>query len=116
MIIFQNNYHGHRYTLLGAYDKNNGKYHMLVIETENLRKEFQRPRITVKGLTLEVNAGEVFGFLGPNGAGKTTFIKMMLGLVKPTSGQARMLGLPWPSTTARAKTGFLPEHLASTIG
>ena len=82
---------------------------MLVIETENLRKEFG-PRAAVKGLTLQVEAGEVFGFLGPNGAGKTTFIKMMLGLVKPTSGQARMLGLPVGSTAARAKTGFLPEH------
>ena len=82
---------------------------MLVIETENLRKEFG-PRVAVKGLTLQVQAGEVFGFLGPNGAGKTTFIKMMLGLVKPTSGQAHMLGLPAGSTAARAKTGFLPEH------
>jgi ABC-2 type transport system ATP-binding protein len=82
---------------------------MLVIETENLRKEFG-PRVAVQGLTLQVQAGEVFGFLGPNGAGKTTFIKMMLGLVRPTSGQARMLGLPAGSTTARARTGFLPEH------
>ena len=82
---------------------------MLVIETENLRKEFG-PRVAVKGLTLQVEAGEVFGFLGPNGAGKTTFIKMMLGLVKPTSGQARMLGQPYGSTAARTKTGFLPEH------
>ena len=82
---------------------------MLVIETENLRKEFG-PRVAVKGLTLQVQAGEVFGFLGPNGAGKTTFIKMMLGLVKPTSGKARMLDLPVGSTSSRAKTGFLPEH------
>lgn len=82
---------------------------MLVIETENLRKEFG-PRVAVKGLSLQVEAGEVFGFLGPNGAGKTTFIKMMLGLVKPTSGRARMLGEPAGSTAARARTGFLPEH------
>jgi ABC-2 type transport system ATP-binding protein len=82
---------------------------MLAIETENLRKEFGG-RAAVKGLTLQVQQGEVFGFLGPNGAGKTTFIKMMLGLVKPTSGKGSLLGAPVGVSAARAKAGFLPEH------
>lgn len=82
---------------------------MLAIETENLRKEYGG-RVAVKGLTLQVEQGEVFGFLGPNGAGKTTFIKMMLGLVRPTSGKGQMLNVPIGTADARAKTGFLPEH------
>ena len=82
---------------------------MNAIETENLRKEFGA-RVAVQGLSLQVAQGEVFGFLGPNGAGKTTFIKMMLGLVRPTSGTGRMLGAPVGDVAARARTGFLPEH------
>jgi ABC-2 type transport system ATP-binding protein len=82
---------------------------MLAIETENLRKEYGG-RVAVKGLTLQVEQGEVFGFLGPNGAGKTTFIKMMLGLVRPTSGKGQMLNAPIGTADARAKAGFLPEH------
>jgi len=64
----------------------------------------------VRGLTLQVQRGEVFGFLGPNGAGKTTSIKMLLGLVKPTSGSATLLGRPITERQAREKAGFLPEH------
>ncbi len=82
---------------------------MLAIETENLRKEFGA-RVAVKGLTLQVEMGEVFGFLGPNGAGKTTFIKMMLGLVKPTAGHGSLLGAPIGTVAVRARAGFLPEH------
>jgi ABC-2 type transport system ATP-binding protein len=63
------------------------------ITTTNLRKEFDE-NVAVRGLTLQVEQGEVFGFLGPNGAGKTTSIKMLLGLVAPTSGQATLLGSP----------------------
>src|SRR3990172_2152101 len=79
------------------------------IKTENLRKEFAS-QVAVKGLTLQVEQGEVFGFLGPNGAGKTTSIKMLLGLVAPTSGTATLLGAPLGDRAARAKIGFLPEH------
>lgn len=81
----------------------------LAISTTNLRKEFDA-NIAVRGLTLQVEQGEVFGFLGPNGAGKTTSIKMFLGLVAPTSGQAMLLGAPLGDLTVRAKIGFLPEH------
>ena len=83
------------------------------IETQNLRKEFG-DNVAVKDLTLQVMQGEAFGFLGPNGAGKTTSIKMLLGLIAPTSGDARILGAPIDQTytvqAARARVGFLPEH------
>jgi len=79
------------------------------IETEGLRKVFG-DRAAVKGLTLQVERGEVFGFLGPNGAGKTTSMKMLLGLVAPTSGTASLLGAPIGDLATLAHIGFLPEH------
>ncbi len=79
------------------------------IETNELRKVFGE-KAAVKGLTLQVKQGEVFGFLGPNGAGKTTSIKMLLGLVAPTSGNASLLGAPVGNRAALAHMGFLPEH------
>ena len=81
----------------------------LAIETENLQKVFDE-NVAVRGLSLQVQQGEVFGFLGPNGAGKTTSIKMLLGLVTPTSGRATLLGAPLGERAARARMGFLPEH------
>jgi ABC-2 type transport system ATP-binding protein len=79
------------------------------LETRDLRKEFG-DNVAVRSLSLQVQQGEVFGFLGPNGAGKTTSIKMLLGLVAPTSGTATLLGAPLGDRAARAKIGFLPEH------
>ena len=79
------------------------------IATDALRKVFG-DRAAVKGLTLQVEQGEVFGFLGPNGAGKTTSIKMLLGLVRPTSGSATLLGARLGDRATRARIGFLPEH------
>src|SRR5512135_2913696 len=81
----------------------------LAIETHNLCKVFD-DTVAVGGLTLQVMQGEVFGFLGPNGAGKTTSIKMLLGLVAPTSGEAKLLGAPLGDRATRARIGFLPEH------
>ncbi|MBI1799340.1 MAG: ABC transporter ATP-binding protein [Candidatus Eisenbacteria bacterium] len=81
----------------------------LAIETRGLRKQFGS-KVAVADLTLTVRPGEVFGFLGPNGAGKTTSMKMLLGLVRPTAGHARVLGAPVGDTQARARMGFLPEH------
>ncbi|RIK45835.1 MAG: ABC transporter [Chloroflexi bacterium] len=78
------------------------------IETDNLRKVYDR-RIAVHGLTIRVEQGEVFGFLGPNGAGKTTTVKMLMGLVHPTAGTARLLGKPLGDRDAKRKVGFLPE-------
>ncbi|MBK9210931.1 MAG: ABC transporter ATP-binding protein [Anaerolineales bacterium] len=82
---------------------------VIVIKTENLRKEFGS-QVAVKGLTLQVDQGEVFGFLGPNGAGKTTSIKMLLGLITPTSGTGTLFGAPLGSRAALERIGFLPEH------
>jgi ABC-2 type transport system ATP-binding protein len=79
------------------------------IETANLRKIFDR-KVAVRDLTLTVGRGEVFGFLGPNGAGKSTSVKMLLGLVKPTAGQAFLLGRPLGDLGVRRRIGFLPEH------
>jgi ABC-2 type transport system ATP-binding protein len=79
------------------------------IETNELRKEFG-DNAAVKSLTLQIQQGEVFGFLGPNGAGKTTSIKMLVGLITPTSGRASLLGAPLGDRTTRARIGFLPEH------
>jgi ABC-2 type transport system ATP-binding protein len=79
------------------------------IETQGLRKLYG-DILAVGGLTLQVPQGEVFGFLGPNGAGKTTSIKMLLGLVTPSAGSARLLGEPLGSRSVRARIGFLPEH------
>jgi ABC-2 type transport system ATP-binding protein len=79
------------------------------IETHALRKRFGR-KLAVADLSLTVPRGEVFGFLGPNGAGKTTSLKMLLGLVAPTTGRATLLGAPIGDRRARARVGFLPEH------
>lgn len=79
------------------------------IETHELRKVYGS-RVAVTGLTLQVAQGEVFGFLGPNGAGKTTSMKMLLGLVSPTSGAAALLESPLGDRRALRQTGFLPEH------
>ena len=81
----------------------------LAIRTRGLRKVFGG-KVAVRNLTLDVPRGEVFGFLGPNGAGKSTCVKMLLGLVFPTSGQADVLGRPAGEVKARSKVGFLPEH------
>jgi ABC-2 type transport system ATP-binding protein len=74
-----------------------------------LRKVFGG-KVAVRDLTLSVPRGEIFGFLGPNGAGKSTSIKMLLGLAKPTSGEAFVLGAPSGDVEIRRKIGFLPEN------
>ncbi len=85
-----------------------------VVQIENIRKVFRvgfwgRRVTAVDQLSLDVQRGEVFGFLGPNGAGKTTTIKMLMGLIYPTSGQARIFGHAVGDPAAKAKLGFLPE-------
>lgn len=82
---------------------------MPIIATRNLRKEFGS-KVAVADLTIEVQAGEIFGFLGPNGAGKTTSVKMLLSLTHPTSGTATLLGKPLGDRLSRARVGYLPEH------
>jgi len=81
----------------------------MVIETENLTK-FYGNKIGCRDITISIGEGEIFGFLGPNGAGKSTFIKMLVGLLFPTSGRAFVLGKPVGDIEARKKIGYLPEN------
>ncbi|MER6915788.1 ABC transporter ATP-binding protein [Streptomyces sp. NPDC000594] len=76
-----------------------------VIETHGLTKRYRGGQLAVDGLDLSVPAGSVFGFLGPNGSGKTTTIRMLMGLIEPTSGTASVLGEPMP----RAVRSVLPK-------
>ncbi len=82
-----------------------------VIETENLTRAFADVR-AVDGLTLRVPSGQVFGFLGPNGSGKTTTIRLLLGLLEPTAGSARVLGFDTRAQgqAIREQSGALLEH------
>ena len=78
---------------------------------KTFRKPFSRRKVeAVQEISFEVTSGETFGFLGPNGAGKTTTIKMLTGLIAPTSGSARILGEAVPSPKAMRNVGFLPEN------
>jgi ABC-2 type transport system ATP-binding protein len=81
----------------------------LVIETRDLTKRYGDRIVAVDGLEMRIRRGEVYGFLGPNGAGKTTTLRMLLGLVRPTSGAAVVLGAEPGSPGALARTGALIE-------
>jgi ABC-type multidrug transport system ATPase subunit len=81
----------------------------LVIETHDLSKRYGERILAVDGLALQVRRGEVYGFLGPNGAGKTTTLRMLLGLVRPTSGTALVLGARPGSPQSLAHVGALIE-------
>ena len=84
------------------------------IEVRDLRKTYRTPLRrkkveALRGVTFSVARGQIFGFVGPNGAGKTTTIRTLMGLIRPTSGTATILGHAIPSRAARFKVGFLPE-------
>ncbi len=83
-----------------------------IIETAELRKHYDDVE-ALRGLTLQVPAGSIYGFLGRNGAGKTTTIKVLLGMARPTSGHARVFGLaadaPEASVDIRRRTGFVSD-------
>lgn len=86
-----------------------------VIKTVNLSKRYsglwsKTTVDAVKNLSLEVNQGEIFGFLGPNGAGKTTTIKILLGIIYPTQGEAYVLGTPAGDPKTHYKLSYLPEN------
>jgi ABC-2 type transport system ATP-binding protein len=89
---------------------------MRALETRNLTKDYpvgfwrRRPYRALDALTLDVDGGDVFGFLGPNGAGKTTTLKLLMGLVFPTSGEAELLGRPVGDVLVRRRIGYLPEN------
>jgi len=86
------------------------------IETENLSKEYPhgflhlKKKTSLDGLTLQVQESEVFGLLGPNGAGKSTTIKLLMGIIFPTAGSARMLGKPVSDVSMHSDIGYLPEQ------
>lgn len=84
---------------------------MSVIRTENLGKTYRGGTVALKGLDLEVNAGEVFGFLGPNGAGKSTTIQLLLDFIRPTTGRAYLFDQPVARTETRRRLGYLPESV-----
>jgi ABC-type multidrug transport system ATPase subunit len=80
-----------------------------VIETRGLTKRYGEAIVAVDALDLRVRRGEVYGFLGPNGAGKTTTLRMLLGLVRPTAGDATVLGAAPGSPAALARIGAMIE-------
>ncbi len=88
---------------------------MQAIQTEHLTKDYRvgfwgRRHRVLTDLNLEVLSGEIFGYLGPNGAGKSTTIKLLLGLVQPAAGSARILGAPVTDVRVRRRVGYLPEN------
>src|SRR6266481_5820018 len=89
---------------------------MLAIEILGLEKTYsvgfwrKRPKLALRPLHLTVAEGAIFGFLGPNGAGKTTTLKLLMGLMFPTSGSARILGREINDPEMKAQIGFLPEQ------
>ncbi len=89
---------------------------MLVVEIENLTKDYEvgfwrkRKVRALDGLSLSVEGGEIFGFLGANGAGKTTTLKLLMRLIYPTAGRARILGRDINDVSMHARIGYLPEN------
>ena len=96
-----------------ATQKNNSE---VVIDIIDLTKDYEvgflkkRKVRALDQLNLEVRRGEIFGFLGPNGAGKTTTLKLLMRLIYPTQGSARILGHPVDDVSTRARVGYLPEN------
>ncbi len=85
----------------------------LAIQTKNLTKVYNvgwgKTAVGIDDLSLEVEEGQIFGLVGPNGSGKTTTLKLLLGLIFPTSGSAEVLGYPLGSPAYKARIGYLPE-------
>ena len=89
--------------------------HEVIIETRNLTKVYRdfwgRPKVqALKALDLKVHRGEIFGLLGPNGSGKTTTIKLLLGLLFPTEGEALIFNEPTTNVSKNERIGYLPEE------
>ncbi|MCS7070286.1 MAG: ABC transporter ATP-binding protein [Anaerolinea sp.] len=85
-----------------------------VIETDGLSKAYRRGTFALKRLTLSVQSGEIFGYLGPNGAGKTTTIRLLLDLIRPSAGSARIFGLDVraEAIAVHRRIGYLPGELS----
>lgn len=86
-----------------------------MIQIEGLSKTYRtgflmKPKQALSSIDLQVKAGEIFGFIGPNGAGKSTTIKILTGLLRPSSGKANVLGQSCNDVRSRKELGYLPEH------
>src|SRR5712692_7160144 len=87
----------------------------VVVETRNLTKVYRdfwgrQKKVALRALNLEIRRGEIFGLLGPNGSGKTTTIKLLLGLLFPTEGEAFLFGAPAADVKKNERIGYLPEE------
>jgi ABC-2 type transport system ATP-binding protein len=87
----------------------------VIVETRNLTKVYRdfwgrKKKVALNALDLQIKRGEIFGLLGPNGSGKTTTIKLLLGLLFPTSGEATVFGMPAADVRKNEKIGYLPEE------
>src|SRR5229473_6411114 len=87
----------------------------VIVETRKLTKVYRdfwgrRKKRALNALDLQINRGEIFGLLGPNGSGKTTTIKLLLGLLFPTEGDALVFGEPATTVAKNEKIGYLPEE------
>ena len=87
-----------------------------IIQTQDLRKVYRTgfwlkaAPPSLKQCSLEIYRGETFGLLGPNGAGKTTLLKLLLGIIRPTAGEASLMGQPAGDSETKARIGYLPEN------
>jgi ABC-2 type transport system ATP-binding protein len=93
----------------------NGKSQEVIVETRNLSKVYldfwgRQKKQALRALNLDIKRGEVFGLLGPNGSGKTTTIKLLLGLLFPSTGEALVFGKPGTNVQKNERIGFLPEE------
>ncbi len=87
----------------------------VIVETLNLTKVYRdfwgrKKKTALNALDLQIKRGEIFGLLGPNGSGKTTTIKLLLGLLFPTSGEAKVFGMPAADVRKNERIGYLPEE------
>src|SRR5438094_6502604 len=87
----------------------------VVVETRNLTKDYRdfwgrQKKVALNALNLQIFQGEIFGLLGPNGSGKTTTIKLLLGLLFPTDGDALVFGKPSADVKKNENIGYLPEE------
>src|SRR5919199_6212238 len=87
----------------------------VIVETRSLTKEYRdfwgrRKKVALNALDLQIKRGEIFGLLGPNGSGKTTTIKLLLGLLFPTNGEAFVFGQPAADVKKNERVGYLPEE------
>jgi ABC-2 type transport system ATP-binding protein len=95
--------------------KTHPKVGEVIVETRNLTKVYRdfwgrKKKVALNALDLQIKRGEIFGLLGPNGSGKTTTIKLLLGLLFPTNGEATVFGMPAADVRKNERIGYLPEE------